>query len=168
MVAHVVLAQLLPELGLRHEVVDVVVGVVVDQVAEDEAGEEGEAGVAEDQPEGEQEEPRQRDRDRGRHHQAHAVVRVVVVDAVDDEVHTATDRVVGLPVEDEAVQPVLGQGPDRCSGQGQQDQLPDRVAAVDPQPLHRDDHRDEDDSRDRGVDPGEEIESNTWWCCHIT
>ena len=41
------------------------------------------------------------------------VVGVVVVDAVDDEVEPAADRVVGLPVEDLAVQPVLGQRPDQ-------------------------------------------------------
>ena len=41
---------------------------------------------------------------------------MVVVDAVDDEVHAAAEGVVGLPVEDEPVQPVLGQGPDRDPG----------------------------------------------------
>ena len=67
---------------------------------------------AEDQREGEEEEGGERDRDRRRHHQAELVVGMVVVDAVDDEVHAAAEGVVGLPVEDEPVQPVLGQRPD--------------------------------------------------------
>src|SRR6058998_1899675 len=51
-VAHVVFAQALAEVRPGDEVVDVVVGVVVEEVAEDEAGEDGEGGIAEDQPEG--------------------------------------------------------------------------------------------------------------------
>ena len=43
-------------------------------------------------------------------------------------------------------------------GEGEQRQLPGGVAAVGPQPLHRDDHRHEDDRRDRRVDAGEEVE----------
>ena len=118
-VAHVLLAQPLAEVGLRHEVVHVVVRVVVDEVAGDEAAEEREGGRgAEDQREGEEEEGRQRDRHRGGHHQPQLVVGVVVVDAVDDEVHAAAEGVVGLPVEDEPVQPVLGQGPDADPGRG--------------------------------------------------
>ena len=38
---------------------------------------------------------------------------MVVVDAVDDEVEPAAQGVIRLPVEDEPVQPVLGQGPDQ-------------------------------------------------------
>ena len=49
----------------------------------------------------------------GRHHEPHPVVRMVVMDAVDDEVEPAADRVVGLPVEDQTVQPVLGERPDQ-------------------------------------------------------
>ena len=54
--------------------------------------------------------------DRRRHHQPQLVVGMVVVDAVDDEVHAAAEGVVGLPVEDEPVQPVLGQRPDPDAG----------------------------------------------------
>ena len=78
----------------------------------------GKAGVPKISAEGEEEERRQRDRDRRRHHQPHLVVGMVVVDAVDDEVHAAAEGVVGLPVEDEPVQPVLGQRPDRRSRPG--------------------------------------------------
>ena len=44
---------------------------------------------------------------------------MVVMDAVHDEVEAAAERVVGLPVEDEAVQPVLGERPDQQPGQEQ-------------------------------------------------
>ncbi len=100
----------------------------------------------------------ERDRHCRRHHQAQLVVRVVVVDAVDDEVHAPAEGVVGLPVEDEAVQPVLGQRPDRDPAEAQPDQGERSVAAVRAQPLHRDDDGDEDDRRDRRVHPGEEVE----------
>ena len=67
---------------------------------------------SEDEDEQPEEERGQRDARARGHHQPQAVVGVVVVDAVDDEVEAGADRVVGLPVEDEAVQPVLRQRPD--------------------------------------------------------
>jgi len=139
--------------------VHVVVRVVVDQVAEDEAGEERVGGGrAEDQREAEEEERRERDRDGRWHHQPQLVVGMVVVDAVDDEVHLTPEGVVWLPMEDEPVQPVLGQGPDRDAGQAEPDQLQRAVAARRAEPLHSHHHRHEDDRRDRRMHPGEEVE----------
>ena len=83
---------------------------------------------------------------------------MIVVNAVDDEVHPPPGVVVGLPVKEQAVQPVLGQGPDAEPADRQRDQLQCREAAVSSEPLHGYDHRDEDDRRDRGVDPGEEVQ----------
>ena len=62
----------------------------------------------------------------GRHDQPQLVVGMIVVDAVDDEVHAVAEGVVRLPVEDQPVQPVLGQGPDGHAAQGEQDQRPGR------------------------------------------
>src|SRR5665811_805629 len=130
-VAHVMLALALATVRLGHEVVHVVVRVVVEEVAGDEAAEERvRGGRAEDQGEGEEEERRQRDRDGRRHHQPQLVVGVVVVDAVDDEVHAPPEGVVGLPVEDQPVQPVLRQCPDPDPAEAEQEQLPGGLALV--------------------------------------
>ena len=83
---------------------------------------------------------------------------MVVVDAVDDEVHPAADRVVGLPVEEHAVQPVLGQRPDHEAGDDQQRRSERALAVVGAEPDARDDHGHEDDRGHRGVDPREEVE----------
>ena len=159
MVAHVVGRAAASRVGLRHVVVQVVVRVVVGQVADDEAGEEREGvGRAEDQHVEPEEERRERDADRGRHDQPHRVVGVVVVDAVDDEVEAVAAAELRLPVEDEPVQPVLGQRPDPEAGEEEQDGGPDREAAVDPEPDAADHDRHEDDRRDRRMDAGEEVE----------
>src|ERR1044072_9089932 len=83
---------------------------------------------------------------------------MVVVDAVDDEVHAATEGVVWLPVEDQPVQPVLGQGPEADAAEAEQHQLPGGEALVGAQPPHRDDDRTEDQGRGRWMHPGEEVE----------
>ena len=91
----------------------VVVGVVVAQVAEDEPREGG-AGVRRPENQGEEaeEERREGDADGRGHDQPHRVVGMVVVDAVDHEVEPVAATELGLPVEEEAMEPVLGQGPD--------------------------------------------------------
>jgi len=86
---------------------------------------------------------------------------MVVVDPVDDEVQAGANRMVGLPVEDEAVQPVLEQGPDAEAAGDQERQLPRHVAAGGAEPHSGDDDRDEDERRDRGVDAAEEVEEAT-------
>jgi hypothetical protein len=134
------------------------VRVVVDEVAEHEAAEGGVGGVAEDEQEAEEEEGRERDRHRRRHHQAQLVVGMVVVDAVDDEVHPPAEGVVGLPVEDQAVEPVLGERPEGEAAEVDEHHLPGVPAFGHPDPLRRDDHRHEHDRRDRRMDPGEEVE----------
>ena len=122
-------------------------------------GEQGEGGGgAEEQEEGAVEEGRERDADRRGHDQPQLVVGMVVVDAVDDEVHAVAEFVVGLPVEDQPVQPVLGQGPDRDAAQGEQEKRPEAEAAVGSEPLHRHHDRHEDDRRDSRVDPREVVE----------
>jgi hypothetical protein len=140
-------------------VVHVVVRVVVDEVPGDEPREDRIGGRgSEDQREAPEEERRQRNADRGWHHEPQLVVRVVVVDAVDDEVHAAPEVVVRLPVEDQPVQPVFGQRPDPEARNGEKEELPAHEAAVGSQPLHHREHREEDDRRDRRMDPGEEVE----------
>jgi hypothetical protein len=158
-VAHVVGAQALPELRLRHVVMQVVVHVVVGQVARDEPGEDREGlGRPEDEDIEPEEESGERDADGRRHHQAHRVVGVVVVDAVDDEVEAVTAAELGLPVEEQAVEPVLGQRPDREPRQEEQRDAGGRQAPIDPEADAGDHDRHEDDRRDSRVDPGEEVE----------
>ena len=77
---------------------------------------------------------------------------MVVVDAVDDEVESAAQRVIRLPVEDEPVQPVLGQGPDQeAEGDQEHDVSGAITSPVGPQPHARDDHGQEDDRRHGGM-----------------
>ena len=59
---------------------------------------------------------------------------MLVVNAMHDEVEAAAERVVGLPVEDEPVQPVLAQRPDEEAGEEQADDREDVVAAVEAGP----------------------------------
>ena len=118
--------QLLAELSLRHVMVQVVMRVVVGQVAEDESG-EGREGLRRPEDEHVQAEKdgRERDADRRGHDQPHRVVRVVMVDAVDDEVETVAAGEPRLPVEDQAVEPVLGHGPDGDPGREEQRDRPE-------------------------------------------
>jgi hypothetical protein len=139
--------------------VEVVVRVVVDQVAGDEAGEEREGGGRpEDQDVGPEEEGRQRDAHGRRHHEPHRVVGMVVMDAVDDAVEPVAAAELRLPVEDEPMQPVLGHGPDPEAREDQQGGLEPAEAAIDPDPDSADHDGNEDDRRNRGMDAGEEVE----------
>jgi probable F420-dependent oxidoreductase len=157
--AHVLLAQALADLAAGDEVMQPVVGVVVDEVAGDEAAEqrEGQRG-AEDEHEEAEEERGKGDAGPGRHHQPQAVVRVVVVDAVDDEVHPPAEGVLRLPVKELAVKPVLAQGPDEDPRHHQRDDLERSLAVTGPEHGHRGDHGHEDDRGHRRVDPREEVE----------
>src|SRR4051794_29271120 len=157
--AHVMGAQRLPELGPRHVMVQVVVHVVIGEVAEDESREDREGmRRAEDQHVETEEQRRQGDADGGGHDEPHRVVRMVVMDAVDDEVETVAPAELRLPVEEQAVEPVLGQRPDPEAGGEHQGGGAGCEASVDPEPDAADDDRDEDDRRDRRMDAGEEIE----------
>ena len=138
---------------------EVVVGVVVGQVPGDEPR-EGRQGVGrpEEQDVEPEEEGGERNADRRGHDQPHRVVRVVVVDAVDDEVEAVAAGELRLPVEDEPVEPVLGQGPDRNTDAEEQDGGADGEPAVDPEPDPGDHNGDEDDRRYGGVDAREEVQ----------
>ena len=99
----------------------------------DETGEQGIRGRgAEDQGEQPEEQSGERDRDRRRHHQPKWIVRVVVVNAVDDEVELVATSEARLPVEDQPVQPVLGQSPDQEAGGEQADRRQRALAGVEP------------------------------------
>ena len=102
-----------PHARLGVVVVQVVVDLVVDHVAREKARREGVGrGRAHDQDERDDEPGGQRHADRRRHHEAHRVVGVVVVHAVDDPVEPRAEAVLGLEVEDDPVDPVLAQGPE--------------------------------------------------------
>src|SRR5688572_4196061 len=74
MVAHVLFAKTLAELGLRDGVMKVIVRVVVHEIPDEKACEEGKhRRHSEDQPEDPEEEERQWDARAGRHDQAHLV-----------------------------------------------------------------------------------------------
>ena len=95
-----------------------VVDHVVGEIAGQEAGAEGERAVgAEHEPERRVEDQRQRHRGGGRHDEPQRVVRVVVVDAVDHPVQPRADPVLGLEVEDHAVDPVLGERPQQVAAE---------------------------------------------------
>ena len=119
-VAHVQLAHELAEARARPVVMHVVVRHVVHQVAGEEAGRED---VRPRGPEHEHEQPpeaeRERDAHRRRHDEPQRVVRMVVVDAVDDPVEPRAEALLGLEVEDEPVHPVLGERPEDVAGEHQ-------------------------------------------------
>jgi hypothetical protein len=99
-----------------------------------------------------EEEGGERNADRRGHDQPHRVVRMVVVDAVDDEVEAVAAAELGLPVEQEPMEPVLGQGPDAHADGEEQDGGAGGKTPVDAQPNSGDHDGNEDDRRHRGVD----------------
>ncbi len=138
--------------------VQVVVHHVVDQVPQEESGAEaGGVARAHDEVHDAEDDRPQRDRDGRRHHQAHRVVGVVMVDAVDDPVHPCSQTVLGLEVEDEPVQPVLEQGPDRIAGGEQKHHRADAHLREAPG-GHQHDGRHEDHHRDGRVHARERIQ----------
>ena len=102
---------------------------VVREVAREEPGADpGGVAGAEDQVEDPEHDRPQRHAHGGRHHQAQGIVRVVVVDAVDDPVHPRAETVLGLEVEHDPVQPVLEQRPQRVAADRQRDRRRDARA----------------------------------------
>jgi hypothetical protein len=83
---------------------------------------------------------------------------MVVVDAMNDEVQAVADRVVGIPVEDLAVQPVLRQRPEPKPRDREGDQLERPLAVARAEHDQGDDHRDVDQRRHHRMDPREEVE----------
>ena len=103
-------------------------GVVVGEVADQQTGVERiRGGGPEDEHEQGQECQPQRDAQGGRHHQPHAVVGVVVVDPVDDEVEPVAVAELRLPVKQQTVQPVLGQRPEQQTARDEQRYLQRRI-----------------------------------------
>ena len=81
---------------------------------------------------------------------------MVVVDAVDHEVHPAPEVVVGLEVEHDPVQPVLRQRPEEVAAgdPGQRD----HAGATEAEHGQQADRGPEQDQRDERMDPGEEVQ----------
>ena len=75
---------------------------------------------------------RERHGGRRRHDEPQRVVGMVVVDAVDHPVQPGADPVLGLEVEDDAVQPVLRQRPDGVAAQHEAERVPDAGARSTP------------------------------------
>ena len=81
-----------------------------------------------------------------------------MVNPVNDEVDLVAAPELGRPVEKQAVEPVLGKGPDQDSADEKADRGEGREAAIDAEPdQQRDDRPVNQQGHDR-VDPGEEIE----------
>ena len=83
---------------------------------------------------------------------------MVVVDAMDDEVQARAHGVVGLPVEDQPVEPVLGEGPSEKAPGEEEHERAGAVAAVRTEPHARDHDRDVEDRGHDRMDPREEVE----------
>src|SRR5438270_6182622 len=98
--AHVALAQRPPDARARTEVMNVVVQHVVRQISHEEArahawgitfSKSHVQGAEHDRPEG--------DADGGWHHEAQRIIWMLVVDAVDDPMHTCAEPMVGLEMK---------------------------------------------------------------------
>ncbi len=133
--------------------------VVIGEVADDQPGERGVCRRrAEHQDEQAEEDGCEWEARRGGHHKAEAIVGMVVMDPVNHEVQPAPECMVRLPVEDQPVEPVFEQRPEREAPENEQSQLARRVALIGSEPDRSDDHRDEHDRRDRRMDAAEEVD----------
>ena len=113
-VAHVKLAQLATERGLRTVMVHVVMEHVVEEVTGEEPAPKDQPRAAwKDSPKEQQEAAREGDAGRGWHDQSKRIVWVVVVDAVDHEVESMRPFVVSVKVEDETMKPIFGECPEK-------------------------------------------------------
>ena len=115
-------------------------------------------GRAEHEHEQPPEPERERDAHRRRHDEPERVVRVVVVDAVDDPVEPGADALLGLEVEDQPVHPVLGERPEDVAAEHQADHLNRRRLAASADRERDHDRRHEDDQRDHRMDAREPVE----------
>ena len=93
---------------------------------------------------------RERQRERGRKDEALGIVRVLVVDAVDDPVHACPQTAPGLEVEHSAVEPILDERPEEVAADDAKQDLGDREPA---ESENREDHDRgaEDQHGDSGV-----------------
>ncbi len=94
---------------------------------------------------------------RGGHDEAHRVVWVVVVDAVDDPVKACADPILGLEVKDDPVQPVLEERPRQVAADEEagEDEHGEMLKGED---REHNDRRREDDHRHRRMHAREEVE----------
>ena len=113
---------------------------------------------AEHQDEQGPEAERQREADRRRHHEPERIVRMVVVDAVDDPMEPRADAVLGLEVEHEAVHPVLGQRPEDVAPEHEADDLQCGRLPARADHEQRDDRGHEDDDRDHRMHPRKPVQ----------
>ena len=88
----------------------------------------------------------------------HRVVGVVVVDAVDDPVQPCAELALRLEMEDRAVDPVLGERPERVPAEEAEPRLPQRKAS-ERECSENDDRRGEEKQRRDGPAPRESVES---------
>ena len=151
-------AQRQSELRRRGRVVRVVVHHVVGEVACDEAGQTGIAQRRAEQQRGD--EPRD-DHDRSgeqdRHDQAQRVARMIMVDAMDQEMEALAERAGELPVEEVAVAEILDQRPDEVA-EREHAHNGQRRHQLEPGGEQGDDHRQVDEQRHRPVNAGELVE----------
>ena len=89
---------------------------------------------------------------------------MIVVDAVDDPVQARTDALLGLEVEHDPVQPVLGQRPEQVAAEDPHDRPPARAAdhSLDQQDR---DHRTEQDRRHGRMHARELVEQSRSRTC---
>ncbi len=107
---------ILPERAAGAEVVDVVVGHVVREIAgEEPSSQPGRVRGAEEQVQDPEHSRPQGHAHRRWHDQTQRIVRVIVVDAVDDPVQPRADALLRFEVEHDPVQPVLEQCPQRVA-----------------------------------------------------
>ena len=147
-----------PRRGLGAVVVHVVMEHVVGEIARQETGAEREvSGIAGHQVEAVDEQRGQGDAHRGGHYQPHRIVGMVVVDPVDDPMQSGADAAVGLEMEHDAVQPVLGQRPEQVAAEQVEDGQP---ACATDHALHEHerDRRPEQDRRHARVHARELVE----------
>ena len=129
-VAHVELVQPAAETASRSPVMKRVVEHVVEQVSEEEPRGGRHPGARSERADEQREEAGgERDRDDGRHHGPERIVGVVVVDAVEDPVQPRAEPALRFEMEDRAVDPVLGEGPERISPEEAESRLPQRKAS---------------------------------------
>lgn len=156
---HMILAQSAPVGAARCAMVEPIVREIVEDVASHEARVERPAKLAKQAQPQAQTPKIQRKADCRRHEQPVLVTRPTVVNPVHEKVHALTPSGRALPVEGQAMQPVLGHGPEPAA-QPEQTQGRDRTHSRAHQTLeHCDEHpRYVKNQHDRRLTAREEVE----------
>jgi hypothetical protein len=134
----------------------------VEHVVEEVAGEEarGDApgkGQLKNDCEEEPEKRPERHRYGRWHDETHRVVWMIVMDTVHDEMQPRAQPLFRLEVEDNAVDPVFAERPDRVPGEDPEDRL-EKAHVVERTNPEDDDRRSEDERHDCGMDARQAIE----------